>query len=72
MHADKLWAGFLAASFSAFAVFEWTGYKGARHGTLSAALRRWFGVQPVAKRRWLARGMFAGALAGFAAHILGD
>lgn len=72
MHGDKVWAAFLGFCFGAFGVFEITGYRGARHGTLTAALRRWLGVDPCAKRRWIARGAFAGVLAGFALHVLGD
>lgn len=72
MHADKLWAGFLAACFGTFGLIELTGLRGAQHGTLSDALRRWLGVNPASKRRWLARGVFLGALAGFAIHILED
>lgn len=72
MHGDRLWAGFLGFCLGAFGLLEWLGYNGGRHGTLSAALRRWLGVHPAAKRRWLAGGLFGGALAGLIVHILVD
>jgi hypothetical protein len=74
MNWDLVWGGLLTAGFAAFLPLELLGLKddgrGKHYGTFSAALRRWGGIEPKAKRRWVFGPMFALLLAWFGVHIL--
>lgn len=69
---DIVWATFVGGATAAFLVTEISGYRGGRWGTLSAALRRWMGIDPSAKRKAVMRGVAAGGLIAFGIHILAD
>jgi hypothetical protein len=74
MNWDLAWGAFLGAAGLTFGVLETLGIQarnnGKPTGTLSAALRRWLGLDPVHWRRFLLGPLFAGGLGLLVVHIL--
>jgi hypothetical protein len=70
---DLIWGSVLTGFAAVFLPLELTGTRdtrGRNYGTLSAALRRWLGIDPPQPRRWWTRVLFGLFLAWFAVHIL--
>lgn len=70
----RIWAAYLLAVAIAFGVLEYLGVRsrnrGGECGTLSCALRRWLGLNPVARRRWPGAALFVAFLAWLGTHII--
>lgn len=71
---DITWLVITAGGLTAFGIAEYLGIRdrtqGKPTGTYSAALRRWFGIEPTRWWRWIAGPVFGLALAVFGVHIL--
>lgn len=71
---SRRWAAWLTATLLSFAVLEAQALReplteDKPSGTLSAALRRWLGIAPAGKRRWIASGLFAAFWLWFVGHV---
>jgi hypothetical protein len=71
---DVAWAAITGGGLIAFGIAEYLGIrdrdKGKPTGTYSAALRRWFGIQPTHWRRWILGPLFGLGLGVLGVHIL--
>jgi hypothetical protein len=74
---NDIWAYGGGAALLYFLVFEvWAVARDPKRGdgkqpmTLSAHLRKWMGIEPKAKRRWVFMPAFGGFLVWFFIHIL--
>jgi hypothetical protein len=71
---DIAWLAITAGGLTAFGVAEGLALRersqGKGGGTYSAALRRWFGIEPAKWWRWIAGPIFGLGLAIFGVHIL--
>ncbi|ALG07656.1 hypothetical protein [Kibdelosporangium phytohabitans] len=74
MNWDLVWTAFVTVTVGVFAVLEIRGLKadprGKNYGTLSAALRRWLGIEPAKPRRWWLGSVFGAFWLWFVVHIL--
>jgi hypothetical protein len=72
--ASTKWAVWLTATVGSFLILEARALREPLtpekpSETLTAALRKWLGVQPATRRRWIAAGLFSAFWVWFAGHI---
>lgn len=71
---DRLWRVWIVSAVTSFLGLEVAALRARKRGTqgatLSAALRRWLGIEPRTARRLALSAAFAGFWAWFLTHIL--
>lgn len=71
---DRTWLAWLAGLLATFGVLETRALiarePGKPSGTLTSTMRRWLGVDPLRRRRWVCGATFVAFWAYLAAHFL--